>query len=167
MPFAPQLYRLGLRVLPLLRVSLTAPSPVPAPLSARWVSWAPPEACCCGAAGIVSGPFERSSRDIASEICRLWVPAAGVVGAAVEAGLGSSLAKNSFTDTRSSSSSAWVGRYHLVGVILRPKHIWRSSWGRFFHLGIPQEGHRIGWNGKGFRLPLGCTVANVRGGIVL
>src|SRR2546423_12648222 len=38
----------------------------------------PPEACCCGGgAGGVSGLFGRSSRGIASEICRLWVPAAG------------------------------------------------------------------------------------------
>jgi hypothetical protein len=56
----------GLRALPLLRVSLAAPAPVPvpvpAPVSAPWASWAPPEACCCGAAGAVSGPFGRSSR---------------------------------------------------------------------------------------------------------
>jgi hypothetical protein len=36
-----------------------------------------PEACCCGgAAGVVSGLFRRSSRGTASEVCRLWIPAA-------------------------------------------------------------------------------------------
>jgi len=32
----------------------------------------PPEACCCGAARVVSGPFGRSSQGTASEVCRLW-----------------------------------------------------------------------------------------------
>src|SRR5271168_5151158 len=72
---APQWGRLGFRALPLLRVLLAAPAPVPAPVSAPWApwaSWAPPEACCCGgAAGVVSGPFGRSSWGTASEICRL------------------------------------------------------------------------------------------------
>jgi hypothetical protein len=98
----PQLRRLGFRALPLLRVSLAAPAPVPAPVSALWASWAPAEACCCGAAGVVSGSFGRSSRGTAFEICRLWVPAAVVV---VAVGGGSALANSSLTDTGSSSSS--------------------------------------------------------------
>src|SRR6266516_6263985 len=72
-----QLRCLGLRGLPLLRVSLPAPTPVPAPLSAPPASWEPPEACC-STAGVVSGLFGRSFRGTAPEICRLWVPAAGV-----------------------------------------------------------------------------------------
>ena len=66
--------------------------PVPAPVSAPWASWAtPPGKPVITAApqGVVSGLFGRSSRDTASEICRLWVPAAGVAVAvtAVEQGL--------------------------------------------------------------------------------
>jgi hypothetical protein len=75
---------------------------MPAPVSVSWASSATPEACRCGgAAGMVSGLFGRSSYGTASEICRLWVPAAEVVVAA--AGVGSTLANNSRTDTRSSS----------------------------------------------------------------
>src|SRR5947209_16028932 len=59
--------------------------------------------CCGGAAGVVLGPFGRSSRGIASEICRLWVPAAGMAVAVAVVGAGSAFANSSLTDTRSSS----------------------------------------------------------------
>ena len=55
------------------------------------------------AAGVVSGPFGRSSRGIASQICRLCVPAAGMAVAVAVVGAGSAFANSSFTDTRSSS----------------------------------------------------------------
>src|SRR5271168_72681 len=49
----------------------------------------PSEACCCGR---FSGLFGRSSRGTASEICRLWVPAAGMAVAVAAVGAGSALA---------------------------------------------------------------------------
>jgi hypothetical protein len=62
-----------------MRVLLPAPVPMPAPISASWASWETPEASYCGgAAGVVSGPFGRSSQGTASEICRLRLPAAGI-----------------------------------------------------------------------------------------
>ena len=74
------------------------------PPGASWASWETPEASCCGsAAEVVSSLFGRSSRDTASEICHLWVPAAGMAGAATAVGAGSALANNSLTATRSSS----------------------------------------------------------------
>ena len=66
-------------------------------LGTPWVS------CYGGAAGVVSGPFGRSSRGIASQICRLGVPTAGMAVAVAVVGAGSAFANSSFTDTRSSS----------------------------------------------------------------
>ena len=78
---------------------------MPAPISAPWASWEPSEASNYdGAAGVVSGSFRRSSRGTASEICRLWVPAAGMAVAVTVVGVGSALANSSLTDTRSSLS---------------------------------------------------------------
>jgi len=58
------------------------------PLGLLGTPWA---SCCGGAAGVVSGPFGHSSRVIASEICRLWVPAAGMAVAVAVVGAGSTL----------------------------------------------------------------------------
>jgi hypothetical protein len=55
---------------------------------------------------VVLGLFRRSSRGTASEICRLWVPAAGVAVAVAAVGAGSALANSSLTYTRSSSSAS-------------------------------------------------------------
>jgi len=126
---ASQLRRLGFRALPLLRRSLAA-APVSVPVSVPWAS------CTLGGVGTVfSRLFGRSSRGTASEICRLWVPAAGVA-----VGTGFGLANSSLTDTRSSSSSlemmsGEVGRCRLEGVIFWPRHTRRSSWPVFSHSG--------------------------------
>src|SRR4051794_29779368 len=63
-------------------------------LGTPWVS------CCGGVAGVVSGTFGRG---IASQICRLCVPAAGIAAAVAVVRPGSAFANSSFTDTRSSS----------------------------------------------------------------
>lgn len=55
---------------------------------------------------MVSGLFRRSSRGIASEICRLWVTAAGVAVVVTAVRVGSTLINSLFIDTRSSSSSS-------------------------------------------------------------
>jgi hypothetical protein len=54
---------------------------------------------------MVSGLFSRSSCGTASEICRLWVPAAEVAVAVTAVRAGSALVNSSLTDTRSSLSS--------------------------------------------------------------
>jgi hypothetical protein len=71
---------------------------------------APEVSCCGGAAEVASGLFRRSSRGIASEICRFWVPAAGMAVAATAVRAGSALANSSLTATRSSPSLEMMTR---------------------------------------------------------
>jgi hypothetical protein len=71
-----------------------------------WASSAPPKACCCGGAvRMVSGLFNHSSYSIASEIYRLWVPAAEVAVAVTAIRVRFTLINSSLTDTKSSLSS--------------------------------------------------------------
>jgi hypothetical protein len=80
-----------------------------------------------------------------------------VVVAAV--GAGSALAKSSLMDIRSSSSSL-----EMMSGEVPPR---RSDLSvpavalmvYFFHLGVPQQGHRVGWISSGLLLPL--TVASI------
>ena len=97
----------------------------------------------------------------ASEICRLWVPAAEVVVAA--AGPGSTLANNSLIDTRSSSSSKGEattgsqGRLDELGVSPSPyrcQYCCRLRMG-----GDPAATQRLGYRAHSSR----CTTAVVQG----
>src|SRR2546423_12265861 len=109
-PFAPQRGRWGWRALPLLRVSLTAPAPVSAPLGLL----DPPEACCCGAAGVVSGPFGRSSGVQPPRSAACGYPPRGWQLVPLGQGQGLPL-QTTHSDTRSSSSLGMMSGDVLPG----------------------------------------------------
>ena len=137
--------RLGLWAPPLLRVSLTAPAPLlaPVPLSLSWASWAPLEACCCGDAGVVSGRL-GAPPGVQPQICCLWVPAVRD-SCCRWAKSESALANSSLTDTRSSSSSSLEMSGEVLPGRTDPRHTRRNSWSLFFHSEVPQKGYCVGW----------------------
>jgi hypothetical protein len=157
-PFAPQLYRLGFRGSAALAGVIGCAS---ACACACLCPRALPEACCCGgAAGVVSGLLGRLSRGIASEICRLWVPAAGVAVAVAAVGAGSALANSSLIDTRSSSSLEMMSGEVPPGRSGSSAQAYPAvALGAcVFHSGVPQEGHRVGWISSAFPFPLPLPV---------
>src|SRR5271170_2687985 len=102
-----------------LRVSLTAPVPAPAPVCVPWASWTPPEACCCGAAEVVSDPFSRSFWGTGLRDLPLIGTRRGMAVTAVGAGPDHALANNSLTtaahsDSRANASLARFVSYHLL-----------------------------------------------------